>query len=93
MRRSFREIAATSGNKSQDKKIALITKLLVSSRDLEPGYIMRALQVPQPAWDCLPNILQIKGTCRSTNKLNAGAIFVLHCGQNAPLGFPVLTLV
>jgi hypothetical protein len=30
--------------KSQDKKISLITKLLVSSSDVEPGYIMRALQ-------------------------------------------------
>ena len=44
--RLFRDIAGVQGSKSQDKKIALITKLLVSSRDLEPGYIMRALQVP-----------------------------------------------
>ncbi|CAK0786390.1 hypothetical protein CVIRNUC_009603 [Coccomyxa viridis] len=42
--KQFRDIAAVQGNKSQDKKIQLITKLLVSSRDLEPGYIMRALQ-------------------------------------------------
>ena len=50
--RQFRDIAAVQGNKSQDKKIQLITKLLVSSRDLEPGYIMRALQVYlQSLWD------------------------------------------
>ena len=52
LRRGFREIAGTAGSKSQDRKIALITKLLVSSRDLEPGYIMRALQVP--AAPCAP---------------------------------------
>lgn len=43
--RQFREIAAVQGNKSQDKKIKLIQRLLVSSKDIEPGYIMRALQV------------------------------------------------
>ena len=47
--RLFRDIAGVQGSKSQDKKIALITKLLVSSRDLEPGYIMRALQVSATA--------------------------------------------
>ena len=48
--RAFREIASQAGNKSQDKKVALITKLLVASRDLEPGYIMRALQVGRLLW-------------------------------------------
>lgn len=44
-RRTFREIAKTEGHKSQDRKIKLITKLLVASKGMEPGYIMRALQV------------------------------------------------
>ncbi len=43
--RTFREIAKTEGHKSQDRKIKLITKLLVASKGMEPGYIMRALQV------------------------------------------------
>lgn len=44
-RRTFREIAKVEGHKSQDRKIKLITKLLVASKGMEPGYIMRALQV------------------------------------------------
>ena len=43
--RTFGEIARTEGSKSQDRKIKLITKLLVASKGMEPGYIMRALQV------------------------------------------------
>lgn len=43
--RAFQTIARTQGAKSQDKKIDLINKLLVSSSDVEPGFIMRALQV------------------------------------------------
>ena len=43
--RTFREIASVEGSKSQDRKIKLITKLLVASKGMEPGYIMRALQV------------------------------------------------
>ena len=43
--RTFLEIARTEGQKSQDKKRQLITKLLVSSQDKEAGYVMRALQV------------------------------------------------
>ena len=44
-RRTFREIAKVEGHKAQDRKIKLITKLLVASKGMEPGYIMRALQV------------------------------------------------
>lgn len=43
--RTFLEIARAEGAKSQDKKKALIVKLLVSSQENEPGYIIRALQV------------------------------------------------
>ncbi|CAL8463942.1 g3477 [Coccomyxa elongata] len=42
--KAFQTIARTQGAKSQDKKIDLINKLLVSSSDVEPGFIMRALQ-------------------------------------------------
>ncbi len=45
LRRTFQEIALAEGNKSQEVKKRLITKLLVSSSGNEPGYIMRALQV------------------------------------------------
>ena len=41
----FLEIASTQGNKSMDKKKALINKLLVAASSSEAGYIMRALQV------------------------------------------------
>jgi len=41
---AFREIAATNGAKSGEKKRALIKKLLVSSREMEAGYIVRSLQ-------------------------------------------------
>lgn len=41
----FLEIAHTEGNKSQDKKKALINKLLVAAGQNEAGYIMRCLQV------------------------------------------------
>ncbi len=41
----FLEIARTEGNKSQDKKKALINKLLVAAGQNEAGYIMRCLQV------------------------------------------------
>ncbi len=32
------------GKSAQERKIRLITKLLVESKGIEPGYIMRALQ-------------------------------------------------
>lgn len=41
----FLEIASTQGNKSTEKKKALINKLLVAASSSEAGYIMRALQV------------------------------------------------
>ena len=41
---AFREIANTSGAKSTEKKRGLIKKLLVSSREMEAGYIVRSLQ-------------------------------------------------
>lgn len=40
----FLEIASTQGNKSTEKKKALINKLLVAASSSEAGYIMRALQ-------------------------------------------------
>lgn len=43
--KQFRDISATSGNKSMDKKKGMITKLLAASKAQEAGYIMRALQV------------------------------------------------
>ena len=49
MLKQFRAIAATTGNKSQDKKRGMITKLLAASKAQEAGYIMRALQVPHVA--------------------------------------------
>jgi hypothetical protein len=42
--RTFREIARVEGKSAQERKIRLITKLLVESKGIEPGYIMRALQ-------------------------------------------------
>lgn len=43
--KTFKEIAALSGSASQEKKRALITKLLVASKGAhEPGYIIRSLQ-------------------------------------------------
>ena len=47
--KQFRAIAATSGNKSQDRKRGMITTMLAASKPQEAGYIMRALQVPSPA--------------------------------------------
>ncbi|KDD71597.1 DNA ligase, partial [Helicosporidium sp. ATCC 50920] len=41
---AFREIAAAEGQGSQDRKKALIAKLLVAARGNEAGYVMRALQ-------------------------------------------------
>jgi hypothetical protein len=43
--KAFLEIARTEGQKSQDKKKALINKLLVAAGQNEAGYIMRCLQV------------------------------------------------
>ena len=40
----FKEIAAISGNKSQDKKCGAIKKLLVDSKGVEAKYIIRGLQ-------------------------------------------------
>lgn len=45
MHKAFLEIARTEGQKSQDKKKALINKLLVAAGQNEAGYIMRCLQV------------------------------------------------
>lgn len=43
--KAFRDIAATSGEKSGERKKNLIQGLLVSAKGLEAGYVMRALQV------------------------------------------------
>lgn len=40
----FKDIAAVSGEKSQDRKKAFIIKLLVAAKGQEAGYVMRALQ-------------------------------------------------
>lgn len=42
--KSFKEIAMAEGSKSQDRKRSLIVKLLVSAKENEAGYVMRALQ-------------------------------------------------
>ncbi|KAL6769241.1 LIG1 [Auxenochlorella protothecoides x Auxenochlorella symbiontica] len=42
--RAFRDVAAAEGSGSQDRKKAMIVKLLVAARDNEAGYVMRALQ-------------------------------------------------
>jgi DNA ligase-1 len=39
----FRSLADLTGNKCQDKKVGVIQKLLVASREMEPKYIMRSL--------------------------------------------------
>jgi ATP-dependent DNA ligase len=41
----FRDIAAASGQNSQERKKGLIIKLLAASKGNEAGYIMRSLQV------------------------------------------------
>jgi len=41
---TLRDIAATSGTKSSERKRALIKKLLVSAREVEAGYIIRLLK-------------------------------------------------
>ena len=46
--KTFLDIASTKGNKSQDKKKAMVIKLLAASTSSEAGYIMRALQVWPP---------------------------------------------
>ena len=43
--KAFKDIASTSGDKSQDRKKAQIVKLLASAKGQEAGYVMRALQV------------------------------------------------
>jgi DNA ligase-1 len=40
----FKQIAAVSGDKSQDRKKGAIQKLLTAAKGLEAGYVMRALQ-------------------------------------------------
>lgn len=42
--KAFKDIAGAEGSGSQERKKGLIVKLLVASRDNEPGYVMRALQ-------------------------------------------------
>lgn len=42
--KEFRTIATTEGEKSVDRKKALIKKLLVSARECEAGYVIRSLQ-------------------------------------------------
>ena len=42
--KKFRDIAAVSGNRSQDRKVSVIKSLLVSSRENEAQYIIRGLQ-------------------------------------------------
>ena len=46
--KAFKEIAASSGSKSMERKKGMIVKLLVSSKGVEAGYIMRSLQVILP---------------------------------------------
>jgi len=41
---ALRDIAATEGTKSSERKRAVIKKLLVSAREVEAGYIIRLLQ-------------------------------------------------
>lgn len=41
----FREIAAASGQSSQERKKGHVIKLLAASKGNEAGYIMRSLQV------------------------------------------------
>ena len=77
MLKQFRLIAATSGNKSTDKKKAMITKLLAASKAQEAGYIMRALQVGPRTWGtghtlCLtlafpPYLLYARNTARRSH--------------------------
>ena len=43
--KSFKEIASTSGGKSQERKRGMIVKLLAAAKQEEAGYVMRALQV------------------------------------------------
>ena len=45
MFKSFKEIASTSGGKSQERKRGMIVKLLAAAKQEEAGYVMRALQV------------------------------------------------
>ncbi|KAF8067164.1 lig1 [Scenedesmus sp. PABB004] len=42
--KAFRDIAKESGQASQARKVGLISKLLVASKGVEPGYIIRSLQ-------------------------------------------------
>lgn len=42
--KQLKEIADMSGNKSQDRKIGGIKKLLAASQNEEPKYIMRSLE-------------------------------------------------
>lgn len=42
--KAFKDIAASEGAKSQDRKRGLIVKLLVAAKQNEAGYVMRALQ-------------------------------------------------
>ena len=55
--KQFRAIAATSGNKSQDRKRGMITTMLAASKPQEAGYIMRALQVPDPDTSCISSFV------------------------------------
>jgi len=41
----FKEIAAASGQNSQERKKGYVVKLLAASKGNEAGYIMRSLQV------------------------------------------------
>lgn len=45
---AFRDVAACSGQASQERKKGLVVKLLAASKGNEAGYIMRSLQVRGP---------------------------------------------
>jgi hypothetical protein len=47
---------SASGQSSQERKKGLISKLIVSSKGSEPGYIIRSLQVRR-GWGCCRQLL------------------------------------
>ena len=51
--RTLKDIASTEGKNSQDRKMQLITKLLVAARQNEAGYLIRCLQVLRALSSCV----------------------------------------
>ena len=88
MHKAFLEIARTEGQKSQDKKKALINKLLVAAGQNEAGYIMRCLQVTAATWTlhvslvaattCLPNMTA--GVQCATSGVSKAIVCAGSCG-------------